>query len=84
MADQTNNPFDRLDFKLEAIEASLADIRNLLTSSPQTEQKYYTIAEAARKLGVAQITLYRNGQSGKVPTKKIGARLMVPGSFVDR
>lgn len=75
------NPFSQIDSRLKAIEASLAMIA--AKEQPQAEKKFYTIAEAAKKLNVAEITLYRNGQAGKIPTKKIGSRLMVPGSFVD-
>ncbi len=78
---QNTNPFSLIDNRLKSIESTLAIIA--AKEQPQPEKKYYTIAEAATKLNVAQITLYRNGQSGKIPTKKIGSRLMIPGSFVD-
>jgi excisionase family DNA binding protein len=78
---QNANPFSLLDSRLKSIESTLAIIA--AKEQPQPEKKYYTIAEAATKLNVAQITLYRNGQAGKIPTKKIGSRLMIPGSFVD-
>jgi excisionase family DNA binding protein len=78
---QNTNPFSLIDSRLKSIESTLAIIA--AKEQPQSEKKYYTIAEAAAKLNVAQITLYRNGQAGKIPTKKIGSRLMIPGSFVD-
>lgn len=78
---QNTNPFSLIDNRLKSIESTLAIIA--AKEQPQPEKKYYTIAEAATKLNVAQITLYRNGQSGRIPTKKIGSRLMIPGSFVD-
>jgi hypothetical protein len=37
---------------------------------PQPEKKYYSVSEAAKKLNVAEITLYRNGKAGKIPVKK--------------
>ena len=80
-AKQSINPFDQIDFRLARIEESLQLIAT--KEQPQPEKKYYSIAEAAKKLNVAEITLYRNGQANKIPTKKIGSRLMVPGSFVD-
>lgn len=79
---QNTNPFSLIDNRLKSIESTLAIIA--AKEQPQPEKKYYTISEAAKKLNVAEITLYRNGQAGKIPTKKIGSRLMVPGSFVDR
>ena len=78
---QITNPFSLIDIRLKSIESTLAIIA--AKEQPQPEKKYYSIAEAAKKLNVAEITLYRNGQAGKIPTKKIGSRLMVPGSFVD-
>lgn len=78
---QITNPFSLIDIRLKSIESTLAIIA--AKEQPQPEKKYYTIAEAATKLNVAQITLYRNGQAGRIPTKKIGSRLMIPGSFVD-
>ena len=78
---QTTNPFSLIDNRLKSIESTLAIIA--AKEQPQPEKKYYSIAEAAKKLNVAEITLYRNGQAGKIPTKKIGSRLMIPGSFVD-
>ena len=78
---QNTNPFSLIDNRLKSIESTLAILA--AKEQPQLEKKYYSIAEAAKKLNVAEITLYRNGQAGKIPTKKIGSRLMVPGSFVD-
>lgn len=75
------NPFDRLDLRLSKIESAIMALVSKELAQP--EKKFYTIAEAAQKLNVARITLYRNCQSGKVPSKKIGSRLMIPGSFVD-
>lgn len=78
---QNTNPFSLIDNRLKSIESTLAILA--AKEQPQPEKKYYSIAEAAKKLNVAEITLYRNGQAGKIPTKKIGSRLMIPGSFVD-
>lgn len=78
------NPFEALENHLLSIKDELADLKKIVASTSQPEKKYYSISEAAQKLNVSEITLYRNGQSGKIPTKKIGTRLMVPGSFVDK
>ncbi len=78
---QNTNPFSLIDNRLKSIESTLAIMA--AKEQPQPEKKYYTIAEAAKKLNVAEITLYRNGKANRIPTKKIGSRLMVPGSFVD-
>lgn len=78
----TNNPFDSIDSRLNSIEQAIASLA--AKEVPQTEKKFYAIPEAAKKLNVAEITLYRNCQSGKIPSKKVGQRVMIPGSFVDR
>jgi excisionase family DNA binding protein len=75
------NPFAQIDFRLKSIEQTLLVLAS--KEQPQAEKKYYSIAEAAKKLNVAQITLYRNVQAGKIPAKKVGSRLMILGSFVD-
>ncbi len=81
METQTANPFALIDNRLKSIESTLAILA--AKELPQPEKKFYSIAEAAKKLNVAQITLYRNVQAQKIPSKKIGSRLMIPGSFVD-
>ncbi len=75
------NPFEHIDTRLTKIEDTLNQLAARKCSTP--EKKYYTISEAAKKLNVAAITLYRNGKFGKVPIKKIGSRIMIPGSYVD-
>lgn len=76
------NPFAHIDARLRAIEAIVANIAN--RDLPQPEKRYYSIQEASKKLLVAPITLYRGIKTGRVPFKKVGSRLMIPGSFVDR
>lgn len=76
------NPFEQIDIRLKSIEEALAVIA--AKEQPQTEKKFYPVAEAAQKLGVAAITLYRGIESGKIPSKRIGSRVMLPGSFVDK
>jgi excisionase family DNA binding protein len=75
------NPFQQIDNRLKSIEAILVQLAT--KESPQRENHFYSIAEAAKKLGVAQITLYRGTKDGKIPSKHVGSRLMIPGSFVD-
>ena len=77
-----SNPFDAIDSRLKSIEESLAALA--AKEQPQLERKFYPVAEAAQKLGVATITLYRGVKSGRIPSKRIGSRVMIPGSFVDR
>jgi excisionase family DNA binding protein len=76
------NPFETLEHRLSAIQVQLECINDQL-SAKEMEKKFYSIEEAAEKLKVATITLYRNTKSGKIPSKKVGSRTMIPGSFID-
>jgi len=83
-ANQSTNPFEVLDLQLKTIQSELVSIKNAITSSTHQEKSYYTIAETAKKLNVSRITVYHNANAGKIPTKKIGSRVMIPGSFLDK
>lgn len=82
MAEHYNNPFTSIDNRLISIENKLSELAS--KEKPQAEKKFYPVAEAATKLGVSQITLYRGIESGKIPAKRIGSRVVLPSSFVDR
>lgn len=82
MAENNFNPFDAIDNRLSSIEQSLAEIAS--RERPQVEKKFYPVSQAAEKLCVASITIYRGVESGKIPHKRIGSRVMIPSSFVDR
>lgn len=77
------NPFDIISNRLKSIETTLLRlIEN--NEQPRGELKYYTIKEASVKLGLAEITLYRQVNSGKIPCKRIGSRVMIPSSFIEK
>ena len=78
------NPFDQINYDLKSIKNELADIKNVMASSTTPEKKWFTVPEAAAKFNLAEITVYRNCQAGKIPSKKIGSRVMIPGSYVDK
>lgn len=80
MAD-TNNPFTAIDNRLSSIESKLDALYS--REQPKSEKKFYPVNEAAEKLGVAEITLYRECKKGNIPSKKIGERVVIPGSYVD-
>ena len=77
-----NNPFEQIDNRLKSIEDQLVKLTS--NSVPELEKKYYRISEASQKLNVAPITLYRGVEKGTIPFKKVGSRILIPGSFVDR
>jgi excisionase family DNA binding protein len=82
MNTEINNPFTELANQLTEINNKLDAIAS--KNHPQPEKKYYPIREASEKLGVAPITIYRGCESGAIPSKKVGSRILIPGSFVDR
>lgn len=79
---ETINPFAVIDHRLCSIENKLSELA--AREKPKAEKRFYPVAEAAQKLGVASITIYRGVESGKIPSKRIGSRVMVPSSFVDQ
>jgi excisionase family DNA binding protein len=82
--ESTYNPFEHLNQRLTRIEDSLDRISSSIKSQDHSEVKYYNISDAAKKLNLAEITLYRGVKAGKYPSKKVGTRVLIPGSFVDR
>ncbi|MBL7851679.1 MAG: helix-turn-helix domain-containing protein [Cyclobacteriaceae bacterium] len=83
-ANERINPFELIEAKLETILVELQDLRHTIHKAESTADKgYYSILEAAEKLKVAEITLYRNIKAGKIPFKRIGSRIMIPGSFFE-
>lgn len=77
------NPFQQLSAQILAINEVLTEIQDEIRGRKTSEKKYYTVSEAAARLNVSRITLYRQIKSNTIPYKKIGARIMIPGSYVD-
>lgn len=75
------NPFEEIANRLSRIEEKLSLIS---LREQQTEKRFYPVSEAAKKLNVSSITIYRGCENGKIPNKRVGQRLLIPGSFVDR
>jgi excisionase family DNA binding protein len=79
----TTNPFEVLEQHILSLKSEVSDLRDELRSRTKSEKKYYTIKEAASKLNVARLTVYRNTKNGNIPRIQIGSRVMVPASWVD-
>ena len=79
-----NNPFETIETRLTSIESQLSEISTKLSATSTNEKKFYSVDHAAQKLGIASITMYRNIQAGKIPSKKVGGRILIPGSFCDK
>jgi excisionase family DNA binding protein len=84
MKDQTSyNPFENIDSRLASIEGTLSDLLGALAVRA-TPTNYYSVAEASKKLGVAEITVRRRVGAGEIPCKKVGSRIMIPSSYIDK
>lgn len=82
--EQKYNPFEVLEAHQQVILSRLEAIEQMLTSRPPATNRYYTVKEAAEKLKCSEITLYRQAKAGNVPSKRVGSRVMIPGSYVDK
>lgn len=78
----TDNPFASIDSRLKSIEDALSSLASRV--EPHKEQKFYTISETAERLRKAEITVYRNVQDGTIPSKKVGGRILIPSSFLEK
>ena len=57
---------------------------NPAVSKPSQRREWMSIAEAARELGLSQMTLYRVIAAGEFPAVRIGRRLFVPTRVLDQ
>lgn len=48
-----------------------------------SEKLFYTVRETAAVLCLAEISIYRGTKSGKIPSRKIGGRVLVPRAWLD-
>ena len=48
------------------------------------DKQFYTVKETADLLRVTTLTIYRNTESGKIPSIKIGSRKRIPASYIQR
>ena len=46
------------------------------------DKLFYTVKETAKLLRVAPLTVYRRTSDGKIPSVKIGSKLLVPASYI--
>lgn len=64
----------------DAVSRALAEFK----PAPAREARYVTVAEAAKKLNVAPLTIYRGVKAGKIPHKMIGSLIKIPSSFLEQ
>lgn len=46
-------------------------------------KRYYTVKETAAILGVSVSLIYSEVQQGKIPSRRVGSRILIPASFVE-
>jgi excisionase family DNA binding protein len=49
-----------------------------------TFQQFYNLTEAGNILHVSRTNLYYRIREGKIPTVRIGKRILIPGAFFER
>jgi excisionase family DNA binding protein len=55
----------------------------MTTTDDASAPRFYSVAEAARILGAAPVTLYRAIRAGEFPAVRIRGRLIVPASALE-
>lgn len=78
-----DNPFDKLEIRLIAIEDKLQLISEQLMTKRAPIKRFYSIAEASAQLGISRITLYRLTKEGKIPSRRLGSRVMITGNYLE-
>jgi excisionase family DNA binding protein len=70
----------RLDAALAELVAALREELSSSTTTQPAPDRLYSMADAARHLGVSRTTLYAEARAGRVRTLKVGRRRLVPGA----
>lgn len=55
-----------------------------MTDIDKAPRDAYSVAEVARRLGVAELTVRRQISAGKLPSIRLGDRVLVPADYLDR
>jgi excisionase family DNA binding protein len=55
-----------------------------MTDTKEAKREWLSIAEMARALGIAEMTLYRVIAAGEFPAVRIGRRLFIPAGVLER
>jgi excisionase family DNA binding protein len=79
--EQTNLPIEQLKSQLDNLESK---VDTFIAQQVQTPPKrFYSVKEAAILTHTHPVTWYRRIQDGTIPSKKVGARILISSSFVD-
>jgi excisionase family DNA binding protein len=46
-------------------------------------QQFYTVAQTAKSLSIANLTVYRRISSGEIPSTRIGRKVLIPAAYIE-
>ena len=58
-------------------------ISNVMSTSPNSTEQFYTLKEVAERLHVSRMTVYRYVKAKKLPAYKIGRDFRIKGQDLD-
>jgi excisionase family DNA binding protein len=45
--------------------------------------QFFTVAQTAKTLNVAKLTVYRRTATGEIPSTRIGRKVLIPAAFIE-
>jgi excisionase family DNA binding protein len=46
-------------------------------------QQFYSVAQAAKTLNVAKLTVYRRTATGEIPSTRMGRKVLIPAAYIE-
>jgi excisionase family DNA binding protein len=46
-------------------------------------QQFYTVAQTAKSLSIAKLTVYRRITSGEIPSTRMGRKVLIPAAYIE-
>jgi excisionase family DNA binding protein len=54
-----------------------------ITRRVTMSQQFYSVAQAAKSLNVAKLTVYRRTATGEIPSIRVGRKILVPAAYIE-
>jgi excisionase family DNA binding protein len=45
--------------------------------------QFYSVAQAAKSLNVAKLTVYRRTMTGEIPSTRMGRKVLIPAAYIE-
>lgn len=74
---------DELQRRFDEQQTKFSEILARALAAPR-EVKYLSVAEVAKKLNVAALTIYRGVKAGKIPHKMVGNLIKIPATYLEK